>query len=381
MSENTAYIPLSDLREFKTLTRSQITRLEALDTDGTGYLRIENILQVLENDHKKESQKTFFNKLILLLLVSGVILVGALCGITYGIVATTNEINVDNGDHVLRTSPHGGVAGLGAAIKSASAESVLSTMKPWGIRRLSFVNEDTGQYGCVSVNAIQVSDLGTVVRSILGDEFIVDETGRLAAYNRTNGRKLLSWNDVVGTYEKFEEAIIDPIGTEGKAASMSPSGVSGISLDRLFSNLKQGDNDAVSLSVHALLEMLASISIQMASCIQDFSITNLDCYSFLPCFDFMLMNVEVSLNSCAGQAKKQQYCTTYGIYSIMAIYKDTILNFLKSIAPTISQCVLGDTKACTDISSILDSGENIRGAGFANAMARIHRCMQICDFC
>ena len=273
MSENTAYIPLSDLWELKTLTRSQITRLEALNTDGTGYLRAEDILQVLENDHKKESQKTFFNKLILLLMVSGVILVGALCGITYGIVATTNELNVDNGDHVLRTSPHGGVAGLGAAIKSTSAESVLSTMEPWGIRRLSFVNEDTGQYGYVSVHAIQVSDLGTVVRSILGDEFIVDETGRLAAYNRTNGRKLLSWNYGVGTYEKFEEAIIDPIGAEVKTASMSPSGVSGIPLDRLFSNLKQGHNDAVSLSVDALLEMLSSISIQMARCIQDFSIT------------------------------------------------------------------------------------------------------------
>lgn len=216
MSGSSACIPLAELRELKTLTRSQITRLEAINTDGTGLLKAEDILQVLENDRRRESQKVFFNKLILLLMVSGVVLIGALCGITYGIVATTNELNVDNDDHILKTSASGGAAGVGAVVSSSSAESVLSSTEPWGITRINFVDEKSGEYGFIAINAIQVIENDTaLVRSVLGAEYLLDESGGLVVHSKTNNRKLLFYfppeRDAISTaIVAFGDAVIAP---------------------------------------------------------------------------------------------------------------------------------------------------------------------------
>lgn len=356
MTENSAYIPLSELRELTTLTRSQITRLEALNTDGTGFLKAEDILQVLENDHKKESQKIFFNKLILLLMVSGVILIGALCGITYGIVATTNELTVNNDDHVLKTTTNGDIAGLGAVVSTESAESISSSMEPWGITRLNFVKDGTGEYGYISINGIQVSDDGrTIVRTVLGDEFIVDESGGLVAYNETNGRKLLFWNDIVSVYDSFVETVVEPI---GKEINEVVGDIFGITLDELLSGIQKAHNDANKVTVEALMDILNFISPKMASCLANFKASNLDCFTFLPCFDFMRQTLETSLNDCRT-ASNRQYCMQNAIQGLMDINKNSILNFLGAIAPAIRKCIVGDVNACMNTFSCLSQGRKL----------------------
>lgn len=356
MSENSAYIPLSELRELKTLTRSQITRLEGLNTDGTGLLKAADILQVLENDHKKESQKVFFNRLILLLLVSGVILIGALCGITYGIVATTNELNVDNDDHVLKTSSNGDIAGLGAVVSAVSTESVLSSMKPWGISRVNFVREDTEEYGYIAINAIQVIENGTtLVRSVLGEEFVVDESGVLVAYNETNGRKLLFFDAIGNAFQSFVEVVIDPLADGINDAFQDAFG---ISLTGLLSAIQAGNSAAGEVTRDVLLDMIGFVSPKMRSCLQNFKPTNLDCFTFFPCFDFMRRNLESQLKSCSGGGNKE-ICLTNAIQGMMDQNEVAILNFVRGLVPSLEQCAEGNPSACMDTISCLSQGRKL----------------------
>lgn len=356
MSENSAYIPLSELRELKTLTRSQITRLEGLDSDGKGLLKAEDVLQVLENDHKKESQKAFFNRLILLLLVSGVILIGALCGITYGIVATTNELNVDNDDHVLKTSTNGDIAGLGAAVSTESAESVLSSMKPWGISRVNFVREDTEEYGFIAINAIQVIENGTaLVRSVLGEELILDESGVLVVYGETSGRKLLIFGAIKDAFEKFKEVVVDPV---VKTVSDAFQDLIGISLGQLLAAIQGANSAAGEVTREALLDMIGFVSPKMRSCLQNFKATNLDCYTFFPCFDFLRRNFEGQVNSCTG-SRNQDTCLTNTIGGMMNQNEGDILNFIRGLVPALEDCVNGDTSACVETMSCLSQGRKL----------------------
>lgn len=356
MSENSACIPLSELRELKTLTRSQITRLEALNSDGTGLLKAEDILQVLENDHKKESQKIFFNRLILLLMVSGVILIGALCGITYGIVATTNELNVDNDDHVLKTSANGDIAGLGAVVSTESAESVLSSIKPWGISRVNFVREGTEEYGYIAINAIQVIENGTaLVRSVLGDEFIVDESGVLLVYNETNGRKLLFFNAIGNAFQSFVEVVVDPL---ADAISNAFQDAFGISLAQLLDAIQGANSAAGEATRDVVLDMIGFISPKMQSCLKNFRPSNLDCYTFFPCFDFIRRNFESQVNSCA-RGQNKDICLTNAIQGMMDQNEDAILNFVRGLVPALEQCVEGDASACTETISCLSQGRKL----------------------
>ncbi|WPT16639.1 hypothetical protein PSENEW3_00004647 [Picochlorum sp. SENEW3] len=357
MSENSAYIPLSELRELKTLTRSQITRLEGLDSDGKGLLKAEDILQVLENDHKKESQKAFFNRLILLLLVSGVILIGALCGITYGIVATTNELNVDNDDHVLKTSANGDIAGLGAVVSTESAESVLSSTKPWGISRVNFVREDTEEYGFIAINAIQVIENGTaLVRSVLGEELILDESGVLVAYGETSGRKLLIFGAIGNAFQSFVEVVIEPL---AKTVSDAFKDVFGISLFELLAVLDGANTAVAEVTREGLLDMIDFISPKMGSCVRKFEPTNLDCYTFFPCFDFLRRNFQGQVNACAGRGDKE-ICLTTAIGGMMNQNEGDILNFIRGLVPALEDCaVKGDFTACVETFSCLSQGRKL----------------------
>ena len=357
MSENSAYIRLSELRELKTLTRSQITRLEGLNTDGTGLLKAENILQVLENDHKKESQKVFFNRLILLLIVSGVILIGALCGITYGVVATTNELNVDNYDHVLKTSANGDVAGLGAAVSTEVTGSVLSSMQPWGISRVNFAREDTEKYGYIAINSIQMTENGTaLVRSVLGEEFIVDESGVLVAYNGTNGRKLLGiFDDIGNAFQSFVEVVVDPI---ADTVSDAFNNVFGVTLAEVLSAIQGANNAANQVTKDGLLDLIGFISPKTKSCLTNFRPSNLDCFTFFPCFDFFRRNFESQANACSG-SQNRETCLNTAIQGMMNQDEVAIVNFLRGLAPALDQCVNGNPSACADTFSCLSQGRKL----------------------
>jgi len=106
------------------------------------------------------------------------------------------------------------------------------------------------------------------------------------------------------------------------------------------------------------MEILNFVSPKMASCLKNFKATNLDCYTFFPCFDFMRRNMESALNDCRDHSNKK-YCIENAIQGLMDQNSDAIINFLGAIAPTLRQCILGNPDACKDLISCLASGRKL----------------------
>ncbi|KAL4537085.1 hypothetical protein Ndes2437B_g06477 [Nannochloris sp. 'desiccata'] len=164
--------------------------------DNDGNLSIEEVLKVIESEHAARASKKMYKRVLLVVGIASLVLVGALCGITYGIVDLTKEVNTDSSNHITSSST-GDIASVGTAKQTFPLSSLYlsdDAKLVASFEKLVVNGEEAGEYTVHSVKAISVvPDVSATIATESGDSFIVDQFGLRPANAtlETSGRRRL----------------------------------------------------------------------------------------------------------------------------------------------------------------------------------------------
>lgn len=87
------------------------------------------------------------------MFISCVVLVCAICGITYGVVANVNQLDVNESTKVVESRQDGSIlAGDSASLVIPELSDLAS---PWSVDRLFFSGRTTEEYGSMLVSGVQ----------------------------------------------------------------------------------------------------------------------------------------------------------------------------------------------------------------------------------
>ena len=107
----------------KSFSPSFVDRIKGADLDNDGNLSIEEVLKVIESEHAAAGSKKLYKRILLVVGIASLVLVAALCGITYGIVDLTKEVTTDSSNHITSSST-GDIASVGT-VKQTVPVSIL----------------------------------------------------------------------------------------------------------------------------------------------------------------------------------------------------------------------------------------------------------------
>jgi len=89
-------VSVNRLLKVKSLTEREVAQLKLQDEDGDGQVSFSEILKMIERNQDDVRRSSIYKYALFFLLSFSIILIGALCGITYGIVDATRQITSNN---------------------------------------------------------------------------------------------------------------------------------------------------------------------------------------------------------------------------------------------------------------------------------------------
>lgn len=89
-------VSVNRLIQLRSLNEREVAKILEKDTDQDRRLSFSEILKVIEDQQDDVRRSIVYRYIFFILAFLSIILIGALCGITYGIVDATRSISSDN---------------------------------------------------------------------------------------------------------------------------------------------------------------------------------------------------------------------------------------------------------------------------------------------
>ena len=347
MSEG-ASISVQDIISCGALTKAQEKRLKELDTNKDGMLDAEEIFELIQNEHHKSKLKGRMRNLMILMFISCVVLVCAICGITYGVVANVNQLDVNESTKVVESRQDGSILAGDSASLVIPLEELSDLASPWSVDRLFFSGRTTEEYGSILVSGVQKLDDEIRFEAWNGLIVTVKDGVATTYQNDTSlsGRRLLNifddvWDKVKGTVDTVKDAFDETF------KKLFGKSFLDVWMEITIQNMDAGKETADVL----VIPVVKAVNPKLGNCLDNPYDNFLDCFTVAPCFDYMRKVVEEWSKQC-GNDGGCLMLDAKGEFS-----SDRFLSMARGLVSPLEKCArTGNPEGCKDFGNCLTGG-------------------------
>ena len=284
------------------------------------------------------------------MFISCVVLMCAICGITYGVVANVNQLDVNESTKVVESRQDGSIlAGDSASLVIPLEELSDRLASPWSVDKLFFSGRTTEEYGSILVSGVQKLD--DEIRFEAWNGLIVSvKDGVATTYQNgtsLSGRRLLNiFDDVWGKIKGTVDTVKDAFNATWKS-------IFGKSFLDTWMEITVQKMDEDAKTAEAVGGVVKFVNPKLGNCIQNPYDNFLDCFTVAPCFDYMRQVVEEWSKQCGNDGGCLMN-DARGEFS-----SDRFLSMARGLVSPLEECARTDNpEGCKNFANCLTGGMN-----------------------
>ena len=180
-------IPIHPLLQFPGLSESLKSSIKEADLDGDGELSVQEVLSILEQEHRARADRKLFRNILIALVSGMLIMIAALCGTVYAIVDMNSQLQDDNNVIVSKSSGQPMATAAAKTIHDVGAFLSLSPEQMSTMEALLLSDTDGSIFNIYRLSSVSYSPGAGIalLETTGGDTFIGTSNGFTRLDNKT----------------------------------------------------------------------------------------------------------------------------------------------------------------------------------------------------